>query len=308
MHDDGGLDGAGRDRAGELGDPALRVAMSALVDTMAEAAGSNRRLEEQSGVSEATVRNFRRGRFPRSSTAKTEQLDVWAAGRLPDHPAPGAAGSLTDLLARWQGTPPDEPDPEDQAEVEDQAPEDARRAGARRRTALKAVNAVALVAGLVAVGLLIVRVLDDGSEPSGVAGVRIDRDLPLDADNFCGWELGTDPIPLVSADPLVMRVDARCNAPAEPDPVLDVGTAIFDRPDNEAGTKVGVIRSGNTFLPECYVVSADVVGDASPDPNSSGIWVRAVEPAGFLPVINLGGGYTEEQLDALALPQCPAAS
>jgi hypothetical protein len=163
-----------------------------------------------------------------------------------------------------------------------------------------AVLALALV-----VALLVAQAADDGSTASGVAGVRVDRDVELDADNFCGWTTGSHPIPLVSAEPLVMRVDARCNAPAEPDPVVDVGTSVYAGPSNDdPADKVGAIRSGNTFVPQCWQRSDDVVEDASADPNRSDLWIRSEQPAGFVPDVNVGGGYTEEQLTGLGLPRC----
>ncbi|MEO9322269.1 hypothetical protein ABFT23_02180 [Nocardioides sp. C4-1] len=145
----------------------------------------------------------------------------------------------------------------------------------------------------------------NGPSPDATEGVSVDEDLTLDDSNFCVWQLGTHPAPLVSRDPLLLRVDARCNDPAEPDPLLDVGASVFSEASNaNPDLAVGRVKDNVAVVPVCFVADGDRVTDASTPPNSSPIWVKIDKPVGFVPNVNLGGGYTLAQLTELGLREC----
>jgi hypothetical protein len=137
-----------------------------------------------------------------------------------------------------------------------------------------------------------------------LANVTVDPDLVLNDDNFCTWRLGARPIPLVSVDPVTMRVDARCNFPAEPDPTKDPGVSTYSAPSNDNESQsTGRITDGRTVRPDCFVNSDDEVVDAQD--NRSNVWLRLANPSRrYVPIVNLGGGYTVEQLDALGIAEC----
>jgi hypothetical protein len=146
-------------------------------------------------------------------------------------------------------------------------------------------------------------VIDDAST---FAGVPVRPRLTLDLANFCRWTLGTAPIPLVSAEPLTMRIDARCNFPAEPDPEKDVGSSVYRVPSNDDKSQsLGYVRDGTSITPVCYA-RGDLVEDAVDPPNRSRLWIRIADPAGYVPNVNVGGGYTTRQLQAMGLLPCPA--
>jgi hypothetical protein len=108
---------------------------------------------------------------------------------------------------------------------------------------------------------------------------------------------------LVSRNPLKMRVDARCNDPKEADPKVDRGATIYSAPGNDdASRNVGRVRDNTAVDPLCFVPDGDPVSDASH--NSSPIWIKIATPAGYIPDVNLGGGFTQTQLESLGLAPC----
>ena len=145
------------------------------------------------------------------------------------------------------------------------------------------------------------------ASPTLPEGVRIDASLTLDESNFCRWLYRDNPIPLVSLDPLVMRVDARCNYPSNPDPLTDPGARLFSTPSNDDPmNKLSRVRDGESIEPVCFVVDGDLVNDGYQAAELSPLWVYSSRPRGYIPNVNIGGGYTEAQLRGLGLVACPA--
>lgn len=131
------------------------------------------------------------------------------------------------------------------------------------------------------------------------------QNVQLSQATFCSWQLGHNPLPLASKMPPRARVDARCLYPTEPDPAKDSGAAVYSVPSNNDSSKsLGRLPDGSVVTLRCFVPNGDRVSDDSQPQNSSTIWVRITRWTGYLPDVELGGGYSLEQLRALGLNRC----
>lgn len=142
-----------------------------------------------------------------------------------------------------------------------------------------------------------------GSPVPRASGLYVDSNVPLDGSTFCGWQLGTNPIPLASLNPPQVRIDDRCNFPQHPDPKSDNPTKIYQAATRES-TVLASIPDGTTVTLVCYThgqTTSDAVS------NTSDLWLDVRLGGGVtgdMPDVNIGGGYTEQQLKALGLKPC----
>lgn len=135
-------------------------------------------------------------------------------------------------------------------------------------------------------------------------GLRVDPNLSLNSRNFCSWMLGTRPMPLSGLNPAKVRIDDRCNNPSDPNPNTDSSTGIYSRAHQNPAYEVTKIQDGTEITLEC-ITSGQNIADAIG--NSSEIWIGIQTPdgsSGLIPDVNIGGGYTQQQLDGLGLGQC----
>lgn len=273
------------------------------------------------GPSKSTLQEWWRGGPPAKYVIGLEAAVDEYGATVAGYPVSGR--TLSELFTELRGGPPSgQVDEDGLPVVEIVAPPGTDLARFRvtfgrdrtgRTKVIVTMLAVVLVVALVGGAVLALRgdatrdagrVADTPGPPDEVAGVPIRASLVLDDANFCGWTLGTDPIPLVSLDPLVMRVDARCNYPAEPGPAKDVGSGVYSVPSNDDRTKsLGTVRDGTEVTPVCFARD-DAVEDSSDPVNRSRIWIKLTDPDGYLPNVNLGGGYTADQLRAMGLSGC----
>jgi hypothetical protein len=138
------------------------------------------------------------------------------------------------------------------------------------------------------------------SSSSAFSGLDVDQSW-LTAQNFCSWRRGTNHVPVLTSQPLQLRIDDRCNFPQHPDPQTDTPTRIFASPSQES-VQVGAIPDGTLITVRCYITGGEVVKDA--EKNASDIWLRITTPAGLIPNVNTGGGFTEQQLVSLGIGKC----
>lgn len=125
--------------------------------------------------------------------------------------------------------------------------------------------------------------------------------LKLDRANFCSWRLGTNPVPVLSTRPVRLVLDDRCNFPQDPNPATDGPTSVYSAA-TKSSTRVGEVHDGQVVTLRCYQTGGDEVPDAVN--NKSTVWLGLVAPVGLIPNVNVGGGYTVRQLQALKLPTC----
>ena len=136
-------------------------------------------------------------------------------------------------------------------------------------------------------------------------GLSVNPHVPLDDATFCSWRFGRNPMPLAALDqsgkaqPRV-HVDARCVYPHDPNPM----TGVYGIAAPVSSQLTTQIANGTEVALICYTEGRamhDVRG------NVSSIWLE-VEPsstvAGYIPDVNVGGGYTRRQLRGLGLSQC----
>jgi hypothetical protein len=123
----------------------------------------------------------------------------------------------------------------------------------------------------------------------------------LTSSNFCSWRLGSNHVPLISTNPLRLRIDDRCNFPQQPDPKLDRPTGVYAGASRTA-SQVGGIQDGYLITVRCYEPN----GESTPDAvgNVSSIWLGIQSPHGFIPNVNIGGGLTEDQLKSYGIATC----
>jgi hypothetical protein len=138
-------------------------------------------------------------------------------------------------------------------------------------------------------------------------GLSVNPHVPLDGATFCSWRFGRSPMPLASvgqpgtSQPTV-HIDARCVYPDDPSPM----TGAYFTPAPIPSALTTQIANGSEVTLICYTEGrtiSDIRG------NVSSIWLE-VEPssrvAGYIPDINVGGGYTQRELRGLGLSQCAA--
>jgi hypothetical protein len=135
--------------------------------------------------------------------------------------------------------------------------------------------------------------------------ITINPYVHLNHSNLCSWRMGSNPMPLASLGqpgaplPLV-RVDARCIYPEDPNPF----SGVYGFPAQISRHQTTQIPNGTEVMLICYTEGQtikDIVG------NVSSIWLGiglSNGAVGYIPDVNIGGGYTERQLKALKLEQC----
>jgi hypothetical protein len=136
-------------------------------------------------------------------------------------------------------------------------------------------------------------------------GLSINPHVPLDHATFCSWRFGRDPMPLASvaqsgkAQPRV-HIDARCVYPHDPNPM----TGVYFTAAPISSRLTTQIANGTEVTLICYAEGRTVHDIRG---NVSSIWLE-VEPsstvAGYIPDVNVGGGYTRRQLRGLGLSRC----
>jgi hypothetical protein len=139
------------------------------------------------------------------------------------------------------------------------------------------------------------------------AGISVALSLALDNTNYCKWEFGSRPIPLVKVHPLTIRIDNRCLIPAHPDAASDIPTSIFANA-TETSQQVGNVVDGQTLPVTCWEMGQEVsVPMAIGSTLRSDLWLEVALPSdvsGYIPDVRTGGGYTVEQLSGLGIRQC----
>ncbi|MEO6502088.1 MAG: TIR domain-containing protein [Jatrophihabitantaceae bacterium] len=120
--------------------------------------------------------------------------------------------------------------------------------------------------------------------------------------NFCSWRLGSHPMPLISQSPVKLRIDNRCNFPQDPNPKTDKPTGVYSTANQDSSNFVDRIPDGYLITVRCYIPDGEEVSDAVG--NKSRIWLGIVSPAGLIPNVAVGGGYTEQQLTSFGLREC----
>lgn len=126
------------------------------------------------------------------------------------------------------------------------------------------------------------------SASSGAAQSNVDSSW-LNSSNLCSWRLGTNHVPVVSNNPLQLRIDDRCNDPKQADPKKDTPTSVYASSSRDSG-KVGEIADGYLITVRCYDSQGDDTSDAIG--NQSSIWLGIDAPHGFIPNVDIGGGFT----------------
>ncbi len=100
--------------------------------------------------------------------------------------------------------------------------------------------------------------------------------------------------PPVQADPLIIRVDGRCNTP------LDVEeNGVYNSPQQQGRAPI-VVRNGDALGVECYT-TGQAIQDIRGPRTSSNVWLGVITAdgkQGFFPETN--AGYVDEN----KLPQC----
>jgi len=128
--------------------------------------------------------------------------------------------------------------------------------------------------------------------------------VPLDNTDFCTWRFGIHPMPIVALNPPRVRIDDRCNFPRDPNPNTDGPTGIYSGAEQDPSREVAKISDGTEIVIGCYAFGQNV-SDAMGD--SSRLWLGIQTPdgtTGYIPDVDVGGGYTQQQLDGLGLGQC----
>jgi len=140
-------------------------------------------------------------------------------------------------------------------------------------------------------------------------GISIASNLTLDNGNYCKWQYGSRPIPIVKTHPLTIRIDNRCAVPAHSDATSDIPTTIFASADR-GSEQVGNAVDGQALPVSCWKIGEEVSAAMAVGPTArSNLWLQVTLPndvSGYLPDVRTGGGYTQGQLSGLGLRQCPA--
>jgi hypothetical protein len=118
--------------------------------------------------------------------------------------------------------------------------------------------------------------------------------------NLCSWRLGTNPVPVVSVNPFSVPVDDRCNYPSDPNPKTDTPTRIFSSPNRERNP-IASVHDGDVVTVKCFS-HGELTSDGAQ--NKSDLWLYLTKPAGFMPDVNVGGGFTEKELHEVGIQAC----
>lgn len=137
-----------------------------------------------------------------------------------------------------------------------------------------------------------------------IGNIVVNPHVVLTAANYCTWRFGTHPMPLSSRDPVKIRIDDRCNLPADSNPKTDKPTGVYSGPEQTPSTLVTKIPDGTQVTVGCYT-TGEAISDAVG--NTSTLWLAVATPdgqSGMMPDVNVGGGYDPQQLHALGLDRC----
>jgi hypothetical protein len=107
---------------------------------------------------------------------------------------------------------------------------------------------------------------------------------------------------LASAEPMTLRIDDRCNDPKHVNPANDTPTSVYTQA-TRASQKVDGIPDGYQVAVQCYVYGQPTEDAAS---NHSRLWLRIAKPAGYMPDVDTGGGFSVGELKALSIGECPS--
>jgi hypothetical protein len=118
---------------------------------------------------------------------------------------------------------------------------------------------------------------------------------------FCSWRLGTHHVPLTSTKPVRLRIDDRCNYPKNPDPKADKPTSVYNLPEHNPEALIGEIPDGTEITIRCFT-EGQAIEDGVDE--TSRLWLGITKPRGLIPDVNVGGGFTKQQLLALHLSSC----
>lgn len=139
-----------------------------------------------------------------------------------------------------------------------------------------------------------------GSSSSVSTGLNVDQTW-MTLQNLCSWRLGTNHVPLPSTHPLQLRIDDRCNNPKHEDPRTDTPTGVYNSA-SQLSAQVGAIPDGTLITVRCYEAGGQVIDDAVG--NTSDIWLGITTPSGLIPNVDIGGGFTKQQLVSLRVGTC----
>lgn len=172
-----------------------------------------------------------------------------------------------------------------------------------RRTRLLIGALLLLVIG---VAVVVAVSTGQGSSTSSGGGESTVQDTTksgglLSPATFCTWRLGRHHVPLTSQTPVRLKIDDRCNVPKDPNPHTDQPTGVYNVALQEPQDHVGEIRDGQEITLRCFT-EGQAVSDAVG--NSSNLWLGIVVPKGLMPDVDVGGGFTKNQLIQLHLPPC----
>jgi len=91
--------------------------------------------------------------------------------------------------------------------------------------------------------------------------------------------------PLVQLDPVVVRVDGRCNTPLN-----DPRVGVYPAPAQEPGTASFVATNGDALAVDCYTTGQSIQDLRGPS-SASEIWLHVANvkgEEGFVPEVNVG--------------------
>ncbi|HEX5493607.1 MAG TPA: hypothetical protein VFX70_03405 [Mycobacteriales bacterium] len=101
-----------------------------------------------------------------------------------------------------------------------------------------------------------------------------------------------------------MRIDDRCNFPTHPNPKTDTPTGVYRVARQDPAQVVTRIPDGTQVELTCYTDGQAIIDAVG---NDSSLWLGVLLPdegSGFIPDVDIGGGYTDRQLAGLGLQPC----
>jgi hypothetical protein len=96
-------------------------------------------------------------------------------------------------------------------------------------------------------------------------------------------------------------IDDRCNYPANANPQTDRPTGVYSSPSKTTQPSA-YVRDGQVVRLLCYQTGGEVISNGTH--GSSDIWLKLASPAGLIPDVNIGGGFSITELRMLRLPAC----
>lgn len=140
---------------------------------------------------------------------------------------------------------------------------------------------------------------------SGTISISVNAHVPLNSTTLCSWHFYRNPMPLASAgqpgitQPLV-HIDARCVYPEDPNPQ----TGVYETAAQIPSKLRTQIPNGTEVILICYTNGQTISDTAG---NVSSIWLGiglSSGTVGYIPDVNIGGGYSRQQLRGLGLSRC----